>query len=231
MNAYVIVEGSRTEMKVYPKWLALIAPKLKRVDHPSDIVDNNYFLFSGGGIPSIYNHIANAVEDILEINSKGTSKIDYLLVCIDTEDETREYILKQIEKELNDRNIEPGTLSLEVFEQKVSMESWFLANRKIFKSNPDDEALRRYVQHYNVKEKDPELMESIDDNQFSTKAQFHHAYLKKIFTERHMSYSKSNPSEVCKEDYLNQLIKRYSETGHIPSFGRWYDFAKTTLQS
>ena len=96
MNAYVIVEGSRTEMKVYPKWLALIAPKLKRVDHPSDIVDNNYFLFSGGGIPSIYNHIANAVEDILEINSKGTSKIDYLLVCIDTEYETREYILKQI---------------------------------------------------------------------------------------------------------------------------------------
>lgn len=231
MNAYIIVEGSRTEMKVYPKWLDIIAPELKRVDHPSDIVHNNYFLFSGGGIPSIYNHIANAVEDILEINSRGIHKIDYLMVCIDTEDETREYILEQIARELNERHIEPGILRLEVFEQKVSMESWFLGNRKIFKSNPDDEALRKYVQHYNVKENDPELMESIDKNQFSTKAQFHHTYLKKIFAERHMSYSKSNPSEVCKEDYLNQLIKRYSETGHIPTFGRWYDFVRTVLQS
>ena len=231
MNAYIIVEGSRTEMKVYPKWLDIIAPKLKRVYHPSDMVDNNYFLFSGGGILSIYNHIANAVEDILEINSRGTHEIDYLIVCIDTEDETREYILDQISAELSNRSVKLGTLRLVVFEQKVSMESWFLANRKIFKNNPEDNALRRYIEHYNVKEKDPELMESIDENQFSTKAQFHHAYLKKIFEERHISYSKSNPSEVCREDYLMQLIKRHSETGHIASFGRWYDFFRTIPQS
>lgn len=230
MNAYIIVEGSRTEMKVYPKWLEIIAPNLKRVANPSDMDGNSYFLFSGGGIPSIYNHIANAVEDIIQINSEGKSRIDYLIVCIDTEDETREYILEQIKNELTERNLGLGNLYLEVFEQKVSMESWFLANRKIFKANPEDAALRSYIQHFNVKEEDPELMENIDSDQFSTKAQFHHSYLKKIFAERHMTYSKSNPSEVCTEDYLNQLIRRHSETGHISSFGRWYDFARIRLQ-
>lgn len=64
MNAYVIVEGAQTETKVYPKWLEFIAPNIKRIDHISDFTDNNYYLFSGGGIPSIYNHVANAVEDI-----------------------------------------------------------------------------------------------------------------------------------------------------------------------
>lgn len=230
MNAYIIVEGNRTEMKVYPKWLEIIAPKMKRVATLSEMTDSNYYLFSGGGIPSIYNHISNAVEDIIETNSKGEIKIDYLIVCIDTEEESREYILDQIHKELRERNITLGTLRLEVFEQKVSMESWFLANRKIFKTNPEDETLRKFIDHYNVKLKDPELMESIDETLFSTKARFHHAYLKKIFAERHINYSKSNPSEVCKEDYLNQIINRYSDTAHIGSFGRWYNFARTILK-
>ena len=217
-------------MKVYPRWLEIIAPKLQRVYHLSDMKDYNYYLFSGGGIPSIYNHIANAAEDINDFNLKGNGRIDYLLVCIDTEDESREYILNQINEELNKRHIELHDFKLEVFEQKVSMESWFLANRKIFKTNPEDDVLRKYIHHYNVRENDPEMMESIDEDQFSTKAQFHHAYLKKIFAERHISYSKSNPSEVCKEDYLKQIIKRYLETGHVCSFGRWYNFAITNLQ-
>ena len=230
MNAYIIVEGSRTEMKVYPRWLEIIAPRLQRVKHLSEIKDYNYYLFSGGGIPSIYNHIANAAEDIIDFNLKGNGRIDYLLVCIDTEDESREYILEQIYQELNQRKIVLQDLRLEVFEQKVSMESWFLANRKIFKTNPEDDVLRKYIRHYNVREKDPEMMENIDENLFSTKAQFHHAYLKKIFAERHICYSKSNPSEVCNDDYLKQIIKRYLETGHVCSFGRWYNFAITNFR-
>ncbi len=90
---------------MYPKWLEILAPNLNRVEHPSDLKENNYYLFSGGGIPSIYNHVANAAEDIIKINSQGEIKIDYLIVCIDTEDESREYILEQIKTICADRGI------------------------------------------------------------------------------------------------------------------------------
>lgn len=226
MNVYIIVEGDKTETIVYPEWLRIIAPDMERVSDLADVTGNNYYLFSGGGIPSIYNHIANAIEDINAFNSRGKAKIDVLMVCIDTEEESRGYILNQIDKIISERGIDTSSLQIEVFEQKVSMESWFLGNRKIFKSNPDDADLRRYIGHYNVRDNDPELMENIDVNEFSTKAQFHHSYLRKIFNEQHISYSKKRPGEVCKEYYLLKLIERYSDTGHIPSFGRWYSFVK-----
>lgn len=229
MNVYIIVEGNRTEYKVYPKWLQHIAPHLKKVDYPSELRENNYYIFRGGGIPSIYNHVANAAADIVRINSEGETKIDYLMVCIDTEDESREYIIEQIQNQCKERGVNLDSINLKVFEQKVSMESWFLGNRKIFKSNPEDKDLVRYINHYNVKDNDPELMEIADNYDFSTKAQFHHSYLKKLFSEQHLSYSKTNPGEVCKEYYLNQIIKRNSETGHISSFGRWYSFVIDNL--
>lgn len=224
MNAYIIVEGNRTETIVYPKWLEILAPAFKRVSSVSDILENNYYLFSGGGIPSIYNHIANASLDINDFNHNGGPKIDYLIVCIDTEEESRDYILEQIHNTLVQSGITALSFKLEVFEQKVSMESWFLGNRRIFKSNPQDQELRRYVSHYNVRDNDPELMENIDNDEFSTNAQFHHSYLKKIFSEQHIKYSKAKPAEVCKEHYLQRIIERYNATQHIESFGRWYSF-------
>ncbi len=229
MNAYIIVEGDRTETIVYPKWLEILSPAFKRVFNVSDIKENNYYLFSAGGIPSIYNHIANAVEDILEINKKGETTIDYLIICIDTEEESRDYILEQIRNKLIERKIFSLTFKLEVFEQKVSMESWFLGNRRIFKSNPEDEALRRYICHFNVKENDPELMGNIDTHEFSTKAQFHHSYLKRIFSEQHIKYLKNKPTEACKKHYLQRIIERYKETGHLETFGRWYSFVVNNL--
>lgn len=229
MNAYIIVEGDKTETIVYPKWLEILLPAFKRVSNISDIKENNYYLFSGGGIPSIYNHIANAIEDINEVNKKGKTTIDYLIICIDTEDESRDYILEQIHLKLVERKISALSFNLEVFEQKVSMESWFLGNRKIFKSNPEDEVLRRYISHFNVRENDPELMENIDPEEFSTKAQFHHSYLKKIFSEQHIKYSKKRPTEVCKEHYLQRIIERYNETQHLETFGRWYSFVVNKL--
>lgn len=230
MNAYIIVEGDKTETTVYPEWLKILTPDLKRVDHVTEIRDNNYYLFSGGGIPSIYNHIANAIEDINNINVKGVTTVDYLIICIDTEEESRDYILEQIKKKLIERKISNISFNLEVFEHKVSMESWFLGNRIIFKSNPQNSELRRYITHYNVKDRDPELMDNIDPAEFSTKAQFHHSYLKKIFSEQNIKYSKSRPSEVSKEYYLKRIIERYIDTGHLETFGRLYSFIINNLR-
>lgn len=170
--------------------------------------------------------MANAVEDINAINAEGKVRIDCLIVNIDTEEESREYILQQMYYRLNQRGLLPLSFRLDVFEQRVSMESWFLGNRKIFKPNPQDHDLLEYIEHYNVKTDDPELMENIDETRFATKAQFHHSYLRKIFQKHNISYSKSKPDEVCRQHYLQRLIERYEHTGHIPSFGRWYEFVR-----
>lgn len=231
MNAYIVVEGDRTEVTVYPKWIQHIAPILNRVDNAWDITDNNYYLFSGGGIPSIYNHIANAAEDINQINSTGKIHIDYLIVCIDTEEETRDDILAKIQAKLQERNILKCSFELHVFEQKVSMESWFLGNRKIIQTNPTNPDLIRYMSHYNVRDNDPEYMSNIDSDEFSTTAQFHHSYLKKVFTEQHIKYSKNKPDEVCQKYYLDRIIERHVKTGHLASFARWYTFMKNHFGS
>lgn len=226
MNAYIIVEGERTEMEVYPRWLSILAPHLCRVDNPLDMTDNNYYLFTGGGIPSIYRHVANAAEDINAINAEGKIKIDYLIVNIDTEEESREYILEQINEILDKRGVTKLSFEMEVFEQKVSMETWFLGNRKVFKSNPQNPDLLEYIRHYNVRENDPELMGNIDEERFSNRAQFHHSYLRKMLQEQNAHYSKTRPEEVCQGHYLSRIIERYKDTGHIPTFGRWYEFVR-----
>ena len=65
MNIYFLVEGKRTEMKVYPKWLSYLVPQLQRVNAHQNVKDNNYFMFSGNGFPSLpHNHLRNAIEDI-----------------------------------------------------------------------------------------------------------------------------------------------------------------------
>lgn len=32
MNAYIIVEGDKTELKVYPEWLSILAPQMQRIE-------------------------------------------------------------------------------------------------------------------------------------------------------------------------------------------------------
>ena len=128
MNFYIIVEGEKTEMSVYPAWLSLLAPDYTRIENFDDLNENNYYLFCGGGIPSIYTHVTNAVLDINEINSKEGPHYDYLLVCLDTEDENRDYIMQQIENQLKSKGVSLQNAELLVFEQKICMETWFLGN-------------------------------------------------------------------------------------------------------
>ena len=224
MNLYIIVEGVRTEPMVYTAWLSLLAPQLQKVDDARKAQTNNYYLFSAGGIPSIYSHISNAVADINDINSGGKGHYDYLMVCLDTEGDALTQLEKRINEQLTKDKRELKDAQLVLFEQNICMETWFLGNRNVFKSNPQEEEFIRYISHYNVRDNDPELMGNIENGNFSTTAQFHCRYLQVMFKERNMKYSKTGPTAVCEKSYLDQLIKRYEETKHIPSFGRWLNF-------
>ena len=57
MNFYIVVEGDKTEMSVYPAWLTILAPTYTRIENAWEVNENNYYIFSGGGIPSIYTHV------------------------------------------------------------------------------------------------------------------------------------------------------------------------------
>lgn len=224
MNLYIIVEGARTEPIVYSAWLGVLAPQLKRVDDMRKAQKNNYYLFSAGGIPSIFKHISNAVADINDINSSGKGHYDYLMVCLDTEGDARILLETRINEQLAADKRALKDAQLVLFEQNVCMETWFLGNRSVCKSNPQNPEFIKYMRHYNVRDNDPELMGNIGNGDHSTTAQFHCRYLQVMFKERNMKYSKANPNVVCDKTYLEQLIKRNEETQHIPSFGRWINF-------
>ena len=226
MNFYIIVEGEKTEMSVYPAWLSLLVPAYTRIENFDDVNENNYYIFCGGGIPSIYTHVTNAILDINEINSKEGPHYDYLLVCLDTEEENRDYILQQIEKQLKSKGVSLQNAELLVFEQKICMETWFLGNQSVFKDNPQDSEYLDFIKYYNVGQNNPEEMGNMNPNRFATAARFHLRYLQRMLEERNMSYSKRNTHAVQQQTYLQQLIKRYEETGHIATFGSWYEFVK-----
>lgn len=223
MNLYILVEGARTEVKVYPAWMRLLVPKLTRVYDFRDATMNNYYLFSGGGIPHIYSHLMHAIEDVNTINAKaGKVVYDYLLVSMDTENVNRATILNRISNDMKANGLSLNGTQLVVCEHQVCMESWFLGNRRIFKNNPQSQLLLDCIRYYDVSVNDPELMGSNDPE--LNRAQYHYHYLQEMFRERHMKYSKSNTKEVEKLDYLQQLIDRYNDTGHLATFGRWYQF-------
>ena len=221
MNLYMIVEGDRTETQVYPAWLGVLAPHMTRVDNPWNAVNNNYYLFSGSGIPSIYNHVANAVEDIINMDNIGIH-YDYLLICLDSEGIDIPIVEAEVYSKLEERNIKLKNTELVVCVHKVCMESWFLGNRKFFKNNPQDPRFLRYIGFYNVSSSNPEDMTSLDSE--LTYAQFHYEYLRLMFRERGITYSKKNPGEVMSSSYLDQLIKRTEQTGDLKTFRAWYDF-------
>jgi len=226
MNFYIVVEGDQTEMSVYPAWLSILAPTYTRIDNAWEVDENNYYIFSGGGIPSIFKHVKNAVLDINSINGKGGSRYDYLLVCLDTEEESRDYVLSRINDELQASNVERQDAELVVFEHKVCMETWFLGNQGVFKDNPQNAEYLEYIKYFNVGQNNPEEMDNMDENRFATTAKFHLRYLKRMLEERNMTYSKNNTIAVQQQAYLQQLISRFETTGHIATFGSWYGFVK-----
>lgn len=226
MNIYFLVEGKRTEMKVYPKWLSILVPKLKRVQWFHEAIKNNYCIFTGDGFPSLLdNHLKNSIEDI---NSSGN--FDYLVICLDSDDDTVEERRQQVLSFIKEKNIELcQDTKLVIIVQNKCFETWFLGNTKIFKNNPTSSFLLKCIRHYNVKNDDPELMEK-PANFDQTTAIFHSTYLQEILSERKIQYSKKNPQGVTEKYFLEELIKRTEDTIHIKSFKNFIDFCQKINQ-
>ncbi|HHT93644.1 MAG TPA: hypothetical protein GXZ66_09125 [Clostridiaceae bacterium] len=221
MNLYILVEGRRTESIVYPSWLGHLLPGFKRLKDPFMLKDNNvkgnhYYLFDGGGYP---NMLKDAVAGAMDINEIGA--FDYYIICLDTDDEDCYEREQAVLDRLKDNGVEPKA-ELVVITQKVCIESWFLGNRELVKKSLRGADIEKYINFYNVGEKDPELMPKPIYSTDSI-AMFHYKYLRTLMKKNGMNYTKGRPYEVCSKDYLTELILRSYYTGHLESFSRFVD--------
>ncbi|MBW4611959.1 MAG: hypothetical protein KME21_01480 [Desmonostoc vinosum HA7617-LM4] len=219
MNLYFLVEGKRTERKVYPAWLNHLLPELQRVNNYDEVIQNNYYLFSAEGYPSIiYDHLPNAVADIC-----ANGRYNYFVVCLDAEENTVSCIQQEIYDFLTAENIQMEGTQLVIIVQNRCLETWLLGNRKIYSRQPQSNPLLNYTRYYDLLINCPELKGKYD--KFNTHAQFHEAYLKELLRAKNTNYSKKNPGDVLKLHYLQQLLRRIEdENNHLPSFQIFIQF-------
>jgi hypothetical protein len=223
MNIYFLVEGKRTEMKVYPKWLSYLIPELQRSMNFDAVTKNNYFIFSGNGFPSLLdNHLRNC---IIDINNAGN--YDYFVICLDADEQNIEACKQEILDFMAEKKIVlNANTKFEIIVQNKCLETWFLANPKIFKKNPNSDFLKECIEFYNVKKDDPELMGKLSDFEGSTSI-FHFEYFKELLLEKaKVHYSKNNPKEVVEEYFLRELMLRSQKTNHITSFQHFIQFCE-----
>jgi hypothetical protein len=220
MNFYILVEGKRTEAKVYPAWFSILLSKYKRVQNFQNISDNSYYLFSANGYPSIIQtHFPNAVKDL-----KKVSKFEYLVLALDAGDYGYEKRYEEVLSFAKKNNLLDESYKLIILVQNVCLETWFLGNRKMISRNPSDEDYKKYLEYYNILMNDPEKMQKPNDYEGSID-NFHLEYLKKVFQEKNISYNKNHPGEVRKKHYLDELRKRIQkDPDHLKSFQKFLEF-------
>jgi hypothetical protein len=215
---YFVVEGRQTEKKIYRAWLRHAFPGLDGVGRIEDMDEARYYLIAGNGYPSYLERIRNAVGDI----RAEPGRFDHLWVCVDSEEPTAE----QRRTEIVD--IMGGACPVVVHD--CCIETWLLGHRKLVKRNPQGAHLRDLYTHYDVLTRDPEGMPAWPPR-YPLRAALHEAYLKALFCERKLSYSKQHPSEACDLPYLRELIGRVDETAHLQSLrllvARWRELGAT----
>lgn len=215
MNLYFLVEGKRTEKKLYPAWLDVLVPALNRVDDLNEVASCSYYIFSGEGYPSLLDvHLENAVKDYLECG-----KFNRMVVCLDVDESTPEARKAIVREAAASFGIPNGELT--VIAQECCIETWFLGNRKAVSPAPNEPELHGCLEFYNVREEDPERMGS--PNEFNARSVFHDHFFKLVSRDKGFRYTKANPRHVKDEAYLRELMERRDQTGHLNTFGDFLD--------
>lgn len=214
MKIYVLVEGISTEMTVYPKWFERLLP-IKNIYTTSEEFeqfknsDAGIFFVSGNGYPSIIDHIDGAIQNA------SMSNVDYLIIIIDSDEESpvsREHSVRQ---EIDQRVI-PDRLHVIVIVQNRCFETFLLANRRAIPRVPREKLLVDFKRYYDVNADDPELMGNYSEDY--THSQFHFKYASTALRENRIMYSKSNSSGVATQPFLDEIIIRAQQSSHVNSF-------------
>lgn len=216
MSLYVVVEGERTEPRLYRAWLPMILPGLDEVRRIEDAGEHAFFLISGYGYPNYLERIAAAIDDIR--NSEG--RFTHLLVCVDAEEAGHDERLAEVEHAIQSRGC---PVSSTVIVADCCIEAWLLGNRKFVRNAPHDPELGQLLRHHDVRELDPEGMPPHPNHR--NRASLCLRYIQVAFRERQQRYSKRNPGFAASTPYFEALCERAQATPtsgprHLRSFAR-----------
>lgn len=215
MSIYVIVEGKRTEPRLYRAWLPLLVPGLREVERIEDARGRSFFLISGEGYPNYLSRIRAAIEDIEESMGHFT----HLLVCVDAEEVGHDARLAELQATITAHKC---PIPFTVIVADCCVEAWLLGNRKFIRRSPHDSKLRDFLQHYDVTQFDPEAITPHPAHR--TRASLCLDYVRAAFRKRRERYSKRNPGAATTRPFFEALCERARdgplEARHLRSFSR-----------
>jgi hypothetical protein len=211
VNIHVVVEGEVGEAHVYKHWIPLVNPSLSYVGHVSAIQRDNFAIIAGNGYPHYFEIIDAAVEDV---NSLGN--INRLVIAVDSEEMSYADKYSELQQHLSNLSC---AADIRIVIQHFCLETWALGNRAILSSNRQSRQLREYVNFFNVRINNPELLSGYPRERLN-RAQFAGKYLKYALNEKYqnLTYSKNNPKALLHPKYFGHVRDRFVQTGHIPSF-------------
>lgn len=226
MNIYLVVEGKKTEPKVYPAWVKFINPELVFTNRLDDVKSNGVYIFSGNGYPAYLNVIKNAAKDMTSIKHENTEQCLFhrLVVAVDAEETTTSEKVCEIMDSI--RGVTGGAHDFDcrVIVHNFCLETWFLANNKLY-VNARQTMSRDYRSHYDVASLDPEKLILPVDSRWHTRSQYAFDYLRASIADRwpKQVYSKNNPGAVLHEKYFKAVKKRFDTTEDIRSLRMLFD--------
>lgn len=229
MNLLFLVEGEKTEPKVYKAWLQHIFPSLTFVIRPEDMTTNTCRIVAGNGYPNMvskpkqYSGVSRLEALLLDI--KNYCNVNHFFICVDSEDESyvsRYHEVKtKLESFIASHNVDTSKTEIHIIIQHCCIETWALGNAKIphqYTATKSSTLLAEFQAYYNVLVDDPEQMLCCPPSHaFRTKAKFHKKYLEEYLKEFGLSYSKKNPKFIEERSYLDGLKERCESTTHLSS--------------
>ncbi|MCT9977285.1 hypothetical protein M2R48_02915 [Acinetobacter sp. I-MWF] len=229
----MLLEGE-TEPHLYPAWLTVLAPNMQQEDFIERLDSNKFYVKGGLGYPGLLDKdhgLKNTLKDINDYKN-----IDQLWIVCDADDQTIEareaIIYSRIQKILEEnKTLSIAHCDIQIIIQKASIETWGLANKKVFPRSNIVPPFDEYVAYYDVGIDDPEEMRKPETFEYSI-GRYHEGYLKQmLFAKAKQSnkakkiYSKIDPTPLNKEFYLRNIIIRMEQDNHVNSFKKFYTLA------
>jgi hypothetical protein len=227
MNIYFLVEGE-AELGVYPKWIDfLLESKLKRNLAFDEVVENEYFIFNGGGIGKmVHRSIKNTVQEVIQ-----NPVYDWLIIIVDADDQAINDRIQRIEAVFTEPNFPqlPTNCTKKIIIQNRCFETWLCGHREAHATANTllNKNVQRFLSYYNVSENDPEFMNKDTHILFSTLtvAKYHAAYLHHLLLPK--KYNKGTANQLIEVTYLEKLQERLIQTPtHLLTFNNMLSFFK-----
>lgn len=229
MNLLFLVEGGKTEPKVYKAWLKHLFPSLTFVRTPEEMTINTYRIIAGDGYPSMVSRQNNNSEvsrlEACLIDIEKFGNVNHFFICIDSEDYSYTARFHELKSKLDELksgyNIDSSKTEIHIIIQHCCFETWALGNAEIPNEYPlikSSTILSDLKTYYDILVNDPEEMSCCPPGDiFPTKAQFHKHYLKEYLKQFGLSYRENNPKVVADKKYLDALKKRCESMNHLSS--------------